>query len=71
MSQASPLRFVQGDGNQGHYAAHTSGLVRFMRNLSEHFAHQRAAVRAELMPEAAAKRSALRGVGEQERAVGR
>ena len=42
-----------------------------MRNLSEHFAHQRAAVRAELMPEAAAKGSALGGVEEQERAVGR
>ena len=42
-----------------------------MRNLSEHFAHQRAAVRAELMPEAAATGSALGGVEEQERAVGR
>ena len=74
-SQASPGRFVQGDGRQGHYVAHTSELVRFMRNLSEHFAHHRHAVRAELMPGAEAGAdaggSALGGVEEQERAVGR
>ena len=46
-----------------------------MRNLSEHFAHHRPAVRAELMPGAgagaAAGASALGGVEEQQRAVGR
>ena len=44
-----------------------------MRNLSEHFADHRPAVRAELLSgaRAAAAGSALRGVEEQERAVGR
>ena len=70
--QATPGRFVQGNGKQGHYRAHTSELVRFMRNLSEHFADQRPAVRAQLMSGvgAAASGSALGGVEEQERAVG-
>ena len=71
--QANPGRFVQGGGKQGHYAARTSELVRFIRNLSEHFADHRPAVRAELMSGAgaAAGGSALGGVEEQERAVGR
>ena len=78
--QASPGRFVRGDGSVAHYAARRSELVRLIRNLSEHFADQRAEVRAKLISaggssegqSAAAGSSGLAAaaVREQESAVG-
>ena len=44
----TPGTFVKGDGSVNRFGGRWSDLVRFIRNLSQHFAHQRPAVRAEL-----------------------
>ena len=53
----TPGSFVKGDGNTSHYKSQRSDLVRLIRNLSQHFSHQRPAVQAEL--------SSARGWGAQ------
>ena len=66
---------MRGDGSVAYYAARRSELVRLIRNLSEHFADQRADVQATLLSASGgfegrgAADSA--GLARQESAVGR
>ena len=70
-----PGCFVQGDGSTSQYGDRTSELVRFIRNLWQHFADQRAEVQRAIVvcgavDEAAAAVAGL-SVEEQEVAVAR
>ena len=66
---------MRGDGSVAHYAARRSELVRLIRNLSEHFADQRADVQAMLLSasDASAGQGGAdsMGLARQEIAVGR